>query len=97
VECCTLATSRLVGLLAPDDHPVRLPRHQRGDAADQLMTRFAQGRIVHGTASIADNWAQPEESDGPHSYADGKVLAVDGGLFDGGPCWSSTGRRRHRR
>ena len=58
-----------------------------GDVADQLMTRFGGKRIVHGHSVIADQLGiRSTEVDGPHSYADGKVLAVDGGLFDGGPC-----------
>ncbi|AHH93941.1 metallophosphoesterase [Kutzneria viridogrisea] len=57
------------------------------DAADQLLTRFGGSRIVHGHSIIADQLGiQPAEVDGPHSYAEGKALAVDGGLFDGGPC-----------
>jgi Calcineurin-like phosphoesterase len=55
--------------------------------ADELMGKFGGGRIVHGHSIIADQLGiQPEQVDGPLSYADDKVLAVDGGLFDGGPC-----------
>jgi hypothetical protein len=56
-------------------------------AADELMGKFGGRRIVHGHSIIADQLGiEPEQVDGPLSYADDKVLAVDGGLFDGGPC-----------
>jgi hypothetical protein len=55
--------------------------------ADEIMGKFGGKRIVHGHSIIADQLGiEPEQVDGPLSYADDKVLAVDGGLFDGGPC-----------
>jgi hypothetical protein len=55
--------------------------------ADEIMGKFGGKRIVHGHSIIADQLGiEPDQVDGPLSYADGKVLAVDGGLFDGGPC-----------
>ena len=39
-----------------------------------------------GDRDIDQRDVEPEQVDGPLSYADDKVLAVDGGLFDGGPC-----------
>ena len=58
-----------------------------GHVAKKLLEVLGGGRIVHGHSVIADQLGiLPEEVDAPHSYADGRVLGVDGGLFVGGPC-----------
>lgn len=55
-------------------------------AARDTLARFGGTRIVHGHSIIATlTGGRPEETEGPLSYADGLVLAVDGGLYAGGP------------
>ncbi|GDY30199.1 metallophosphoesterase [Gandjariella thermophila] len=63
-------------------------RGARGpEVADALLETFGGERIVHGHSVFADQVGLlPKEITEPHLYADGKVLAVDAGLFDGGPC-----------
>jgi hypothetical protein len=63
----------------------------RGDSgpaiADELMRRLGGRRIVHGHSIVFDQLGiDPADLTGPFLYADGRVLAVDGGVFDGGPC-----------
>jgi hypothetical protein len=42
--------------------------------------------IVHGHSIIGSLIDVPsEEVDGPISYAGGRVVAIDGGRYDGGP------------
>jgi hypothetical protein len=54
--------------------------------ADAVMQRLGGRRIVHGHSIVADMLGiEPEEVPGPVLYADGRVLAVDGGCFAGGP------------
>jgi hypothetical protein len=74
-------------------------RGTQGSAtADVLLDAFGGARIVHGHSVFADQVGlRPREITEPHRYAEGKVLAVDAGLFDGGPClvvrlpWSGPG------
>lgn len=54
--------------------------------ARRVLDAFGGSRIVHGHSIIADlrdmdSWSVEE----PWSYADGLALAVDGGIYDGGP------------
>lgn len=60
-----------------DDGPTR---------ARALLAATGGSRIVHGHSIIADlRGIQPEDVEGPWSYADGLALAVDGGIYAGGP------------
>ncbi|KAA2263024.1 serine/threonine protein phosphatase [Solihabitans fulvus] len=55
--------------------------------ADDLLGALGGRQIVHGHSVIADQLGvPPEQVDGPLLYADGTVLAVDAGLYGGGPC-----------
>lgn len=55
--------------------------------ADDLMRRLGGRRLVHGHSIVSDQLGiEPAELTGPLLYADGRVLAIDGGTFDGGPC-----------
>jgi hypothetical protein len=52
-----------------------------------LLGAFGGERIVHGHSVFADQVGLlPKEITEPYLYAEGMVLAVDAGLFDGGPC-----------
>jgi hypothetical protein len=52
-----------------------------------LLDRLGGQRVVHGHSIISTFTGQPlSEVAGPLSYAGGRVLAVDGGLFAGGRC-----------
>lgn len=54
-------------------------------ATDMLGT-FGGSVIVHGHSIIGSLIDVPsEEVDGPISYAGGRVVAIDGGRYDGGP------------
>lgn len=56
------------------------------DVARDLTTKLGGSRIVHGHSIIPDLLGvPPAEVTGPWSYADGLVLAIDGGLYAGGP------------
>jgi hypothetical protein len=56
------------------------------DAARDMLTAFGGERIVHGHSIIGTLIDIPStEVDGPLTYADGLVLAIDGGKYDGGP------------
>lgn len=60
-----------------DDGPVR---------ARALMDATGGTRVVHGHSIIADlRGIEPRDTEGPWSYADGLALAVDGGIYAGGP------------
>jgi len=60
-----------------------------GDGADvarTMLETFGGDTIVHGHSIIGTLTDQPSEKiEGPFSYADGKVVAIDGGRYDGGP------------
>ncbi len=57
------------------------------DTVDHVLEALGGSRVVHGHSVIADQMGvPPEEIDGPLVYADGKVVAVDAGLYSGGPC-----------
>lgn len=54
--------------------------------ARDLMATLGGSRIVHGHSIIADlTGASPADVVGPWSYAEDLVLAIDGGLYAGGP------------
>jgi hypothetical protein len=59
-----------------------------GPEVARIMLRHLGGeRIVHGHSIVADQLGiDPEFLTGPHLYADGLALGIDGGAFDGGPC-----------
>lgn len=63
-------------------------RGPHGEAvADRLLTALGGELVVHGHSVIADQLGiLPDQVDGPVSYAGGKALGVDGGVFVGGPC-----------
>ncbi|MGM1064030.1 metallophosphoesterase [Saccharothrix sp. Mg75] len=55
--------------------------------ATALLDLLGGREVVHGHSVIADQLGvPPAEIDGPLRYADGRVLAVDAGLYSGGPC-----------
>lgn len=54
--------------------------------ARDLMATLGGKRIVHGHSIIADlTGVPPQDVTEPWAYADGLVLAIDGGLYAGGP------------
>ncbi len=56
-------------------------------AAIKLLDQLGGERIVHGHSIIATLTGQDSaEVTGPLSYAGGRVLAIDGGVYAGGPC-----------
>ncbi len=55
--------------------------------ADLLLSTLGGSQVVHGHSVIADQiGVLPTQIEGPHSYANGKALGIDAGLFVGGPC-----------
>jgi len=55
--------------------------------AVQLLDQLGGERIVHGHSIIATFTGQESwDVRGPLSYAGGRALAIDGGIYDGGPC-----------
>jgi hypothetical protein len=55
--------------------------------ASGLLDLLGGERIVHGHSVVAAFiGASPREVTGPLSYAGGRVLAIDGGIYGGGPC-----------
>jgi len=55
--------------------------------ATALLDLLGGERIVHGHSAITTFTRQhPREVSAPLSYAGGKVLAIDGGIYGGGPC-----------
>jgi hypothetical protein len=62
---------------------------QRGgrEAADEIAETFGARRLAHGHSIVADlRGIEPAETDGALLYCDRTVLAVDGGIYAGGPC-----------
>ena len=56
------------------------------ELATVLLQHLGGHRIVHGHSIVADQLGiDPEFLTEPHLYADGLVLGIDGGAFDGGP------------
>jgi hypothetical protein len=55
-------------------------------AAEDMLGRLGGRCIVHGHSIIGTLTDQPShEIEGPIAYADGLVVAIDGGRYDGGP------------
>jgi hypothetical protein len=55
--------------------------------ATELLDLLGGERIVHGHSVISTFTGQsPREVTGPLSYAGGRVLAIDGGIYGGGSC-----------
>jgi hypothetical protein len=51
-----------------------------------VLDRLGGEHIVHGHSIIGSLVDRPSEQvEGPFAYADGLVLAIDGGRYDGGP------------
>ena len=56
------------------------------DAARDLLAALGGDCVVHGHSIIGSLVAKrSEEIEGPMAYADGLVVAIDGGRYDGGP------------
>ncbi|MGZ4486123.1 MAG: metallophosphoesterase family protein [Nocardioidaceae bacterium] len=57
-----------------------------GDVATGVLSTFGGECVVHGHTIIGSLTGTPSpEVTGPVLYADGLVLAIDGGRYDGGP------------
>jgi hypothetical protein len=57
------------------------------EKAAEVMSELGAGRLVHGHSIIADlRGIEPAETDGALLYGDRRVLAIDGGIYAGGPC-----------
>ena len=63
-------------------------REEHGEQAAADMLEALGGRtIVHGHSTIPSQLGvDPASVTGPHRYAGGKALAIDGGIYLGGPC-----------
>jgi hypothetical protein len=60
--------------------------HDGPDRARTMLAAFGGSRIVHGHSIIGDLRNISSESvQEPWAYADGLVLAIDGGIYDNGP------------
>jgi len=54
--------------------------------ARSVLDTLGGTTIVHGHSIIGTLVDKPSEQvEGPYTYADGLVLAIDGGRYDGGP------------
>ncbi|AKU17963.1 metallophosphoesterase [Luteipulveratus mongoliensis] len=63
-------------------------RDNHGQAeAERMLGVLGGEQIVHGHSIIAE-WlgVDPKAITGPMPYAGDRVLGIDGGLYDGGPC-----------
>jgi len=61
-------------------------RRKGTSAARQMLEMLGGERIVHGHSIIGTLIGRPSvEVTDPVAYADGQVLAIDGGRYDGGP------------
>lgn len=66
-------------------HAFRGPQGE--ETVDKLLAVLGGSRIVHGHSVIADQLGiMPTEVSAPLSYANGKALGIDAGIFIGGPC-----------
>ena len=55
--------------------------------AAEMLERLGGERIVHGHSFISTFLGlDSSQVTGPLSYAGGRALAIDGGIYDGGPC-----------
>ncbi|MFE6967815.1 metallophosphoesterase family protein [Isoptericola sp. NPDC057653] len=56
-------------------------------AARELLAHLGGDRVVHGHSIVAEMLGRAyTDVTEPLSYADGRALAVDGGIYEGGPC-----------
>lgn len=61
-------------------------RRDGAEVAQQMLSLYGGRMIVHGHSIIGSLIDVPsEEVEEPVLYADGRVLAIDGGRYDGGP------------
>lgn len=61
-------------------------RQDGARVARDVLDRLGGECIVHGHSIIGMMLDQPsEQTEGPIAYADGLVVAIDGGRYDGGP------------
>ena len=61
-------------------------RPHGAEVARQVLDKLGAAGIVHGHSILGSLLHCPSsEVDGPVLYADGLVLAIDGGRYDGGP------------
>jgi hypothetical protein len=66
-------------------HAFRGPHGE--EVVDKLLSVLGGTQVVHGHSVIADQLGiLPVQVERPYSYAGGKALGVDGGVFVGGPC-----------
>lgn len=63
-------------------------RDEHGEqTADHVLSALGGRRIVHGHSTIpAHLGVDPTTVTEPYEYASGKALAIDGGVYLGGPC-----------
>jgi hypothetical protein len=60
--------------------------HDGARVARDVLDQLGGDCIVHGHSIIGMMLDQPsEQTEGPIAYADGLVVAIDGGRYDGGP------------
>ncbi len=58
-----------------------------GYQAEAMLQRLGGDLLVHGHSIIGDLvGVESKEIDRPYLYADNQVLAIDGGMYDAGPC-----------
>lgn len=56
-------------------------------AARELLDHLGGDRVVHGHSIVAEMLGRAyTDVTEPLSYADGRALAIDGGIYEGGPC-----------
>jgi hypothetical protein len=61
-------------------------RSDGADIAGQMLSTYGGEVIIHGHSIIGGFTGVPsKEVDAPVLYAEGRVLAIDGGRYDGGP------------
>jgi len=57
------------------------------ESAEHMMQTLGVRRMVHGHSIIGDlRGIEPFEVEAPLLYCDRQVLAIDGGMYAGGPC-----------
>jgi hypothetical protein len=55
--------------------------------AEEMMRELGVRRIVHGHSIIADlRGIEPHDTDAALLYGRRQILAIDGGIYAGGPC-----------
>ena len=57
------------------------------ESAAEFAATFGARRLAHGHSIVADlRGIEPADTDGALLYCDRSVLAIDGGIYAGGPC-----------